>query len=83
MEEQPRPVIDMNELKKRDPLAYHRSLAITRAGELRVYKEEVSSARNSVERERAQRKVDQAKADVEYHRRHARSLSNTGSATDN
>jgi hypothetical protein len=69
------PTIDMNELKRRDPVAYHQRLAISRGGELRVHREAVSNARNSVERDRAQRKVDQAKADVDYHRRQAEALS--------
>lgn len=64
------PLIDMNELKKRDPLDYHRRLAISRAGEVRLHKEELSNARNSVERDRAQRKVNRAEAEVAYHRRH-------------
>ena len=76
------PTIDMNELKRRDPLAYHQRLAISRGGELRVHKEAVSNARNSVERDRAQSKVDQAKADVEYHRREADALSKAKPATD-
>jgi hypothetical protein len=76
------PTIDMNELKKRDPLAYHQKLAISRGGDLRVCKEELSNARNSVERDRAQTKVDQAKADVEYHRRHIEALSTADRGAD-
>ena len=76
------PTIDMNELKRRDPLAYHQRLAISRGGELLAYKEEVSNARNSVERDRAQKKVDQARADVAFHRRHAEALKNADPATD-
>jgi hypothetical protein len=61
--------IDLNELRRRDPLAFHQRMLIKRSGELRVAKEKVSLARDSTDRTRAQRVVDDAKSDVAYYKR--------------
>lgn len=61
--------IDLNALRRRDPLAFHQRMLIKRSGELRVAREKVSLARDSTDRARAQRVADEAKSDVAYHKR--------------
>lgn len=71
------PEIDLNALKKRDPLAFHQCMRILRSGELLAAKEKLSQARDSTDRERAQRVVDAAKADVVYYQREIERLKKT------
>lgn len=63
------PTIDMNELRKRNPVEYHRRMLLNANGRLMTARDKVDDARNSVERERAERKVNQAKAEGAFHRR--------------
>jgi len=44
-------------------------MLVARSGELRVAREKVSLARDSTDRTRAQRVADDAKSDVDYHKR--------------
>ena len=71
------PEIDLNALKKRDPLAFHQRMRILRSGELLAAKEKLSQARDPTDRERAQGVVDAAKADVAYYQREIERLKKT------
>ena len=63
------PDLDLNALRRRDPMAFNQRMLILRGGELRVAKEKVREARDSTDRDRAQRSVDSAKSDMAYYQK--------------
>lgn len=74
------PEIDLNELKKRDPLQFHQRMLTRHGGELLAAKDDLREARDSRARERAQDRIDQAKADIAYQRRQIERLTRDPSA---
>lgn len=68
------PIRDLNALRKIDPLAYHQHMLINAGGDLRIRKDALSNARNSVERDRTRDKVDEVRATIGYHRQEIENL---------
>lgn len=74
------PEIDLNALRRRDPMAFNQRMLILRGGELRVAKEKVLEARDSTDRDRAQRNADAIESDVTYYRREIERLKSEAGA---
>jgi hypothetical protein len=74
------PETDLNALQRRDPMAFNQRMLILRGGELRVAKEKVLEARDSTDRDRAQRNADAIESDVAYYRREIERLKSEASA---
>ena len=61
--------IDMNELHRRNPKEYHARLATAANGRLLQLKEELGDARDSVDRGRTEKRIEEARSEAAYHRR--------------
>lgn len=62
------PEIDLNELRRRDPKAYHQRLLILHQGRRLALKEKLRDARDSVDRERAERAIKVEDGEIRYYR---------------
>lgn len=62
------PEIDLNELRRRDPKAYHQRLLIIHQGNKLALKEKLKDARDSVERSRIERDIETQDGEIRYYR---------------
>ena len=62
------PEIDLNELRRRDPKAYHQRLLLIHQGKSLALREKLRDARNSVERGRIEREIEVQEAEIRYYR---------------
>jgi hypothetical protein len=70
--------IDMNELQRRDPNQYHQRLALNAGGRIQQLKRGLGNVRDSGDRERLNRELTQARADLSYHQRQLAELETGG-----